>query len=72
MRACGTAYLSSVGFPPEIKIPKQDVGKYKYHTLKVLAIKDSLLASWLVHICSLIIYQLQFSVRKSKKAASEE
>jgi hypothetical protein len=40
--ACGTSSPSSAEFPPELKIPKQDVGKYKYHALKVLAVKDSL------------------------------
>jgi hypothetical protein len=41
MGACGPVHLSSADFPPELKIPKQDVGKYEYHALKVLAIKDS-------------------------------
>lgn len=42
MGACGTAYHSSCEFPPELKIPKQDVGQYEYHALKVFAVKDSL------------------------------
>jgi len=32
----------SAGFTPELKIPKQDVGKYEYHAQKVLTVKDSL------------------------------
>jgi len=42
MGACGTARPSSAGFPPQLKIPKQDIGKYEYHALKVLTVKDSL------------------------------
>ena len=42
MGVCGTAHPSSAEFLPELKIPKQDVGKYEYHALKVLAVKDSL------------------------------
>jgi len=42
MGACGTAHPSSAGFPPELKIPKQDIGKYEYHALNVLTVKDSL------------------------------
>jgi len=42
MGACGTAHPSSAEFPPEVKIPKQDVGTYEYHALKVLAVKDIL------------------------------
>jgi len=42
MGACGTAHPSSAEFPPELQIPKKDVGKYEYHALKVLAVKDSL------------------------------
>jgi hypothetical protein len=42
MGACGTARPSSAGFPPELKIQKQDIGKYEYHALKVLTVKDSL------------------------------
>jgi hypothetical protein len=42
MGACGTARPSSAGFPPELKISKQDIGKYEYHALKVLTVKDSL------------------------------
>jgi hypothetical protein len=42
MGVSGTASSCSVAFPPELKIRKQDIGKSEYHTLKVLAIKDSL------------------------------
>jgi len=62
MGACGTARASSAGFPLELNIPKQDIGKYEYHALKVVTVKDSFLASWVVHICGLILRQLQFSV----------
>ena len=34
--ACGTARPNSVGFPVELKIPKQDVNKHKYHSLKMM------------------------------------
>jgi hypothetical protein len=42
MGACGTARPSSAGFPLKLKIPKHDIGKYEYHALKALTIKDSL------------------------------
>jgi hypothetical protein len=42
MGACGTACPSSAGFPPELKIPKQAIGKYEYHALNVLTAKASL------------------------------
>jgi hypothetical protein len=42
MGASRTARPSSTGFPPELKIPKHDIGKYEYHALKVLTVKDSL------------------------------
>ena len=37
---CGTAHPNSVGFPIELKIPKQDVNKHKYHSLKMMMLKD--------------------------------
>ena len=42
MGACGTACPASAEVPPELKILKQDVGKYEYHSSKVLAVKNSL------------------------------
>ena len=38
---CGTARLSSVLFPSELKVPKSDIGKHDYHALKVAVVKDS-------------------------------
>jgi len=42
MRAGGNACSFLAEFPPEHNIPKQDVGKYEYHALKVLAIEINL------------------------------
>jgi hypothetical protein len=42
MGASGTALPSSAGLTPELKILKQDIGKYEYHALKVLTVQDSL------------------------------
>ena len=42
MGSCGTARHSSADFPPELKIPNHDIGKYEYHALKALAVKNSL------------------------------
>jgi hypothetical protein len=41
MGACGTARSSSAEYPPQLTIPKQDIGNYEYHALKVLTVKDS-------------------------------
>ena len=38
--ACGTARPNFVGFPVELKIPKQDVNKHKYHSLKMMMLED--------------------------------
>jgi len=35
-------FLFWLKFPPEFTFLKQDIGKFKYHTLKVLAVKDSI------------------------------
>ena len=37
-----TAGLSWVGFEPEVKIPKQYIGKFEYHAFKSHAVKNSL------------------------------
>lgn len=42
MGGCGTARPNSAGFPPELKIPKQEVKKHEYHSLKTMVLKDSL------------------------------
>ena len=39
--AYGTAHPNSVGLPVELKIPKQDVNKHKYHSLKTMMLKGS-------------------------------
>ena len=38
--ACGAARQNSVGFPVELKIPKQDFNKHAYHSLKTMILKD--------------------------------
>ena len=38
----GTARPNSAGFPPELKIPKQEVKKHEYHSLKTMVLKDNL------------------------------
>jgi len=60
MGACGTVRPSSAGFPPELKILKQDIGKYEYHALKVLTVKDSLFGQLVGAHLWLIMRQLQF------------
>jgi len=42
MGACQTACHSLAGFPPELNVLNQDIGKYEYHALKVLTVKHSL------------------------------
>jgi len=39
---CATSCPSHTEYPPDHQIPTQDVGKFEYHALKVLTIKDNL------------------------------
>jgi hypothetical protein len=38
--ACGTARPSSTGFPTELKVPKQQVSNYDYHSTKPMVLRD--------------------------------
>jgi hypothetical protein len=63
MGACGTACSSSAECSPEVNIPTQDVGKYAYHALKVLAIKNTLFGPLVAAHFGLIMHQSPFSVQ---------
>ena len=74
--ACGTARPNSVGFPVELKIPKQDVNKHEYHSLKAMTLKDPRFnqevdaQTWIdnapVTIMS-TVHQLGFQVKRVRK-----
>ena len=42
MGGCGIARPNSARFPPELKIPKQEVKEHEYHSLKTMVLKDNL------------------------------
>jgi len=37
---CGTARPSSAGFPDDLKIPKQNIAKFEYHSSKARVVTD--------------------------------
>jgi hypothetical protein len=73
---CGTARPSSAGFPPELKVSKQDITKHEYHTTQTMSLCNSVVHKWVgalmwfdnapVTIMS-TVYELASTVERMRK-----